>query len=53
MKTKSVKKEKLSVVEKLREIRDDLNLDIQDLSPEKLMEYLKKKKTLHNKLVWK
>jgi len=44
------KENKKSMVKTLREIRDRINLEIQDLSTEELKEYFKKKLTLHPKM---
>ena len=41
-----------STVQQLREIRDNIGTDIQDLSYEQLMKYIQKKSTLHSKKVW-
>ncbi len=37
------------MVKILREIRDNINLEIQDLTPEELKEYFRNKLTLHPK----
>ena len=44
MKNKEVNK---SMIKILREIRDRINLEIQDLTVEELKEYFRKKLTLH------
>ncbi len=36
-----------SMVKILREIRDKINLEIQDMTPEELRKYFRKKLTLH------
>ena len=51
MKTKEIKKTK-STVEKLRDIRDKISLDIQDMTFEELKKYLDDRLTLHPKSVW-
>lgn len=51
MKTKE-KKEK-SVIQQLRDIRDNISLEIQNMSFEQLTEYLKNKKSLHPKMAKK
>ena len=53
MKTKDVIKADKTVIEKLREIRDKVSLDIKDLSLKELKEYMNKQKTLHPTSVWK
>jgi hypothetical protein len=50
MKTK-VKKE-ISVLQQLRDIRDKLSAEIQNMSYEQLKEYFEKQKTLHPPSVW-
>ena len=52
MKTKEKKIKDKSVTEQLREIRDEVSIEIQDMSLEQLKEYLKKKKTLHSTAHW-
>jgi hypothetical protein len=51
METKEKNKEK-SVLEDLRTIRDKISAELKGLSTEQIVEYLKKKKTLHPKAVW-
>jgi hypothetical protein len=41
-----------SVLQQLRDIRDKLSLEIQDMSYEQLKEYLDKQKSLHPKSKW-
>jgi hypothetical protein len=41
-----------SVIQELRAIRDKVSLEIKDMNPKQLKEYLNKKKTLHPKSVW-
>ncbi len=36
-----------TVIEQLREIRDKINRDIKDMTPEQMKEYFNKQKTLH------
>jgi hypothetical protein len=50
-KTIETKKEK-TLTDELRQIRDKINLEIQDLSMEQLKEYWKTKETLHPTRVW-
>jgi hypothetical protein len=45
-KTKQTKTTK-TLIEELREIRDKLSLEMQDMTVDQIKEYLKKKKTLH------
>lgn len=52
MKTKTTKKTRKSLVQQMRDIRDKVNLDIRDLTPEELKEYIRKQKTMHPKAVW-
>lgn len=52
MKTKTSKQSKKTVVQHLREVRDKINLDIQDMTIEQLRAYLKKQKTLHPRSYW-
>jgi|JFJP01.1.fsa_nt_gi hypothetical protein len=51
MKTKEIKKEK-SILVDLRSIRDKISNELTGMTPEQVVEYLKKKKTLHPKSVW-
>jgi hypothetical protein len=51
MKTEKEKKEK-STIEELREIRDKISIEIQDMSFEELQKYIEKKLTLHPKNKW-
>lgn len=51
MKTKEIKKIK-STIEQLRDIREKISLDIQDMNFEELKKYIEKKLTLHPKSVW-
>lgn len=50
-KIKETKKEK-TLIDELRQIRDKINLEIQDLSLEQLKHYWKTKETLHPTRVW-
>lgn len=57
MKTKDKKKTAAnkigkSVIQQLRDVRDKVSSEIQDLTYEQLVEYLDKKKTLHSVQVW-
>jgi hypothetical protein len=51
MKTKETKKEKSTLVD-LRTVRDKISKELEGLTPEQVVEYLKKKKTLHSSSVW-
>ena len=51
MKTKQIIKEK-SVLTELRSVRDKISAEIKGMTTEQIVEYLKKKKTLHPKSVW-
>lgn len=44
---KNKEENKKSMVKILREIRDNINLEIQDMTSEELKEYFRKKLTLH------
>ena len=46
MKTKEIKKEP-SVLADLRSIRDKISNELTGMTPEQIVEFLKKKKTLH------
>lgn len=52
MKTNEKTKAGKTFVEEMREIRDNINLEIKDLTPEQLKAYLEKQKTLHPSLMW-
>lgn len=41
-----------NIMEELREIRDKISLDIQDMSFEELQEYLEKREKLFDSSVW-
>ena len=41
-----------TVVEQLRDIRNNVSNDIKDLSLEQLKEYFNKQKTLHSDKIW-
>ncbi|MDR2206535.1 MAG: hypothetical protein LBE36_10335 [Flavobacteriaceae bacterium] len=49
--TQETVKEK-SLVDELRQIRDKINFEIQDLTLEQLKQYWKTKKTLHPSRYW-
>jgi hypothetical protein len=49
---KSTQTKPKSVIEELRQIRDRINTEIQDLSLEQLKQYWKTKETLHPKSNW-
>ena len=51
MKTKEVKKDK-TILTDLRAIRDKISEELKGKSTEQIVEYLKKKKTLHPKSFW-
>lgn len=52
MKTKEIKKDK-SLLTELRSIRDKISEEFKGKTTEQIVEYLKTKKTLHPKRVWK
>ena len=52
MKTAKKKKEK-STIQQLRDIRDKIGLDIQDMSFEQLKKYVAERLTLHPTRVWR
>lgn len=52
MKTKKKKKEK-SAIEQLREIRDKISMDIQDMTFDELKKYVQERLTLHHTSVWR
>ncbi len=52
MKTKEKTKSEKSLIDQLREIRDQVSFDIKDMTSEQLTDYLNKKETLHPKAVW-
>jgi hypothetical protein len=47
-----MKTKEKSHIEKLRDIRDKINAEIQDLTHKQLMQYLDKQQTLHPKAMW-
>ena len=49
---KEIKKTGKSTVQQLREIRDKVGLEIQDMNFEQLKKYLENKITLHPPSVW-
>ncbi len=51
MKTEKIKKEK-SAIEQLREIRDKISLDIQDMTFDQLKKYVEERLTLHPTSAW-
>jgi len=51
MKTKEIKKEK-SILVDLRAIKDEISNELKGMTPEQIVEHLKKKKTLHPTSVW-
>ena len=52
MKTKDKIKSEKSLIDQLREIRDEVSHDIKDMTSEELKDYLNKKETLHPNTVW-
>lgn len=52
MKTKEKIKNEQSLIEELRLIRENLNLEMKDLTITEVKEFLNKKKTLHPNAVW-
>jgi len=46
MKTKEIKKD-ISILAELRSIRDKISEELKGMSTEQIVEYLRKKKTLH------
>ena len=52
MKTNELKIEK-SILADLRLIRDKISNELSGMTPEQIVDFLKKKKTLHTKSVWK
>jgi len=52
MKIKDKIKTEKTTVEELREIRDKITLETQDMTVEQLKEYFKKQKTLHPAKDW-
>jgi hypothetical protein len=51
MKTKEIKKDK-SILTDLRSIRDKISEELKGKTTDQIVEYLKKKKTLHPKSYW-
>jgi len=51
MKTKEIKKDK-SLLTDLRSIRDKISEELKGMTTEQIVEFLKKKKTLHPTRVW-
>jgi hypothetical protein len=51
MKTKEIEKDK-SILTELRSIRDKISIELEGMTTEQIVEYLKKKKTLHSTKVW-
>ena len=52
MKIKEKGKTEKTTVQELREIRDRISLEIQDMTAEQLREYFSKQKTLHSSKEW-
>jgi hypothetical protein len=51
MKTEEIKENK-SILTDLRSIRDKISEELKGMTTEQIVEYLKKKKTLHQTSVW-
>jgi hypothetical protein len=51
METKEVKKDS-SILTELRSIRNKISEELKGKTPDQIIEYLKKKKTLHAKSIW-
>jgi hypothetical protein len=51
MKTKEINKEK-SLLAELRSIRDKISEELNGMTTDQIVEYLKSKKTLHPRSVW-
>ncbi|MFZ4544765.1 MAG: hypothetical protein ACOYOA_11985 [Saprospiraceae bacterium] len=51
MKTNETKKDESMLIE-LRSIRDKISAELAGMSPEQIVEYLHKKKTLHPSSFW-
>lgn len=51
-KTKEIKKDKKSILTDLRSIRDKISEELKGMTTEQIVEYLKKKKTLHPPSYW-
>ncbi|MBK9248279.1 MAG: hypothetical protein IPM69_09270 [Ignavibacteria bacterium] len=49
---KTTEKQEQSTVQQLRDIRDKIGIEIQDMTYEQLMKYIEKKATLHPSRVW-
>jgi len=45
-------KEEKSIMQQLRDIRDKISMDIQDMNYEQLKAYFNKQKTIYPKSVW-
>jgi hypothetical protein len=52
MKTKSKNTAEKTYLDRLREIRDKVSLEIQDMTPDQLKDYLAKKKSLRPNAAW-
>ena len=52
MKINEKSKTEKTTIQELREIRDRISLEIQDMTAEQLKEYFNKQKTLHSSKEW-
>jgi hypothetical protein len=52
MRTKDKLRSNKTLLEDLREIRDKLSLEMKDMTPDQIKDFLKTKKTLHPTAVW-
>ncbi|MCK9411145.1 MAG: hypothetical protein M0Q53_02515 [Prolixibacteraceae bacterium] len=52
MKTKDKIRSNKTLLEDLREIRDNLSLEMKDMTLDQIKDFLKTKKTLHPTAVW-
>ena len=52
MKIKAKSKTEKTTIQELREIRDRISIEIQDMTAKQLKEYFSKQKTLHSSKEW-
>jgi hypothetical protein len=52
MKIKLIKKKEKSTLTDLRSIRDKISIELKGMTPEQIVKFLKKKKTLHPNSTW-
>ena len=52
MKTTDENKTNLTLIDELREIRNKMSLEMQDMTLAQIKDYLKEKETLHPPAVW-